>query len=374
MNIQDRTLVPEQGARRAAARTRPPIIDCDIHPMMKSPRDLRKFLAPEWREHFDAYGLRMNVPFVDSSPYPKASPALSRVDAWPPAGGLPGSDLSFMREQLLDPLNVEYGILHILAISGMAQRNVRFGSAVCGALNNWQYEEWTQKEKRLKGSINVQGEDPEAAVAEIERWAGNSDFVQVAMSGRAIEPLGRRRYWPVFEAAVRHNLPIGIHLSGENGHAASGAGWPSYYAEHHHVSSMAHRALATSLVVEGVFEEFPSLKFVFVEGGFGWVPAWTWRLDKQWARMRDEVPHLKRPPSEYIRQNLWFTSQPVEEPEHPEDIRSIIDWIGWDRLLIATDYPHWDFDDPELAFRIRMSEGERRQIFTENAKRVYGLS
>jgi predicted TIM-barrel fold metal-dependent hydrolase len=374
MNIQDRTLVPEQGARRAAARTRPPIIDCDIHPMMKSPRDLRKFLAPEWREHFDAYGLRMNVPFVDSSPYPKASPALSRVDAWPPAGGLPGSDLSFMREQLLDPLNVEYGILHILAISGMAQRNVRFGSAVCGALNNWQYEEWTQKEKRLKGSINVQGEDPEAAVAEIERWAGNSDFVQVAMSGRAIEPLGRRRYWPVFEAAVRHNLPIGIHLSGENGHAPSGAGWPSYYAEHHHVSSMAHRALATSLVVEGVFEEFPSLKFVFVEGGFGWVPAWTWRLDKQWARMRDEVPHLKRPPSEYIRQNLWFTSQPVEEPEHPEDIRSIIDWIGWDRLLIATDYPHWDFDDPELAFRIRMSEGERRQIFTENAKRVYGLS
>ena len=141
-----------------------------------------------------------------------------------------------------------------------------------------------------------------------------------------------------------------------------------------HVSSMAHRALATTLVIEGVFEEFPSLKFVLVEGGFGWVPAWTWRLDKQWARMRDEVPHLKRPPSEYIRQNLWFTSQPVEEPENPEDIRSIIDWIGWDRLLIATDYPHWDFDDPELAFRIRMSEGERRQIFTENAKRVYGLS
>lgn len=374
MNVQDRNTPSDSRSAPSAGRTRLPVVDCDIHPMLKSPRDLRKYIAPGWREHFDAYGLRMNVPFVDSSPYPKATPALSRVDSWPPSGGPPGSDLAFMQEQLLDALNVKYGILHILAVSGMAQRNVPFGSAVCSALNNWQYEQWTQRDKRLKGSINVQGEDPDAAVTEIERWAGNPDFVQVAMSGRAIEPLGRKRYWPVFEAAVRYNLPIGIHLSGENGHAASGAGWPSFYAEHHHVSSMAHRALATSLVLEGVFEAFPTLKFVLVEGGFGWVPGWTWRLDKQWARMRDEVPHLKRPPSEYIKKNLWFTSQPIDEPENPEDMRSVIDWIGWDRLLVATDYPHWDFDDPELAFRIRMTDAERRKIFFENAKHVYGLT
>ncbi len=64
--------------------------------------------------------------------------------------------------------------------------------------------------------------------------------------------------------------------------------------------------------------------------------------------MRDEVPHLKRPPSEYIREQMWFTTQPMDEPERPEDLRAILDWIGWDRLLFATDYPHWDMDNPEL--------------------------
>ena len=350
------------------------VIDCDIHPSMRSLDVLADYLPTKWRTHFQNYGLRMRQPFVTAPSYPKATPALSRLDSWPPTGGPPGSDLAFMREQLLDAHNVIYGVLHTLFPVGMMERNLDFGAAVCGAVNDWQYAEWTQPEPRLKGSINVQGEDPEAAVAEIERWADNGDFVQVAMVCRAIEPLGRKRYWPIYEAAERHGLPVGLHLSGENGYAQTGTGWPSYYAENHHSSSMMQRSLAASLILEGVFEVFPSLKIVLVEGGFAWIPAWSWRLDHQWERMRDEVPHLKRRPSEYLKSNFWFTTQPVDEPEKPEHLRDIIDWIGWDRLLFASDYPHWDFDDPALAFRIRMSPAERRMLTVDNARALYGLS
>jgi hypothetical protein len=48
-----------------------------------------------------------------------------------------------------------------------------------------------------------------------------------------------------------------------------------------------------------------------------------------------------------------------------------IDWIGWDRLLFATDYPHWDYDDPARALPIEMTEAQRIGIFRDNAKTVY---
>ena len=60
------------------------------------------------------------------------------------------------------------------------------------------------------------------------------------------------------------------------------------------------------------------LRIVLVEAGFAWVPSLCWRLDQHWARMRDEVPHVKRPPSEYIRENVWYTTQPIEEPANPD--------------------------------------------------------
>ena len=79
-----------------------------------------------------------------------------------------------------------------------------------------------------------------------------------------------------------------------------------------------------SLVFEGVFERFPKLKVVLIEGGFAWAPALGWRMDKHWERMRAEMPHVKRPPSEYVREHVWFTTQPIEEPDDPEHLADIM--------------------------------------------------
>ena len=73
--------------------------------------------------------------------------------------------------------------------------------------------------------------------------------------------------------------------------------------------------------------------------------------------MRSEVPHLKKKPSEYIRQHIWVTTQPMEEPEDRQHLFDTMEWIGWDRLLFASDYPHWDFDDPFRAFPAGLPPG-----------------
>ena len=144
-------------------------------------------------DHRQEYGIRLRQPFATAHPYPKATPALSRFDSWPPEGGPPGSSLAFMRAQHLDPHDIAFGMLQPLAVRGMDERVPGFAEAVSRAVNEWMREEWTAKEPRLKAPIAIPGEDAAASVREIERWAGHPDFVQVAMVTRALEPLGRQR-------------------------------------------------------------------------------------------------------------------------------------------------------------------------------------
>ena len=129
--------------------------------------------------------------------------------------------------------------------------------------------------------------------------------------------------------------------------------------------------MVTSLVIEGVFERFPDLRVVMIEGGFGWLAPLAWRLDKLFERFRSEVPHLKMKPSEYIKRNIWATTQPMEEPEDRRHLFDTMEWIGWDRLLFASDYPHWDFDDPVRAFPAGMNRERQTEILGLNAQAVY---
>ena len=88
--------------------------------------------------------------------------------------------------------------------------------------------------------------------------------------------------------------------------------------------------------------------------------------------MKIETPHLKRLPSEYFRDHVWITTQPMEEPEQRKHLIDTIEWIGWDKLLFATDYPHWDFDDPAMVMPANVSDSNRRKFFYDNALSVYG--
>jgi predicted TIM-barrel fold metal-dependent hydrolase len=357
--------------RSHRAKDKLEVIDCDIHPAMTSWKEIHPYLERRWIEHLSVYGSHLRHAFSEALSYPRMSPDAARADAYPEEGGPPGSSLELMRRQHLDQNGVEIGMLIPLRWNPGSQRNLDLGVALTRAMNTWQVERWVKQEPRLRASVLVAQEDIGGAVAEIDARGGDPNFTQILLLPRTDEPLGRRRYWPIFEAAVRNNLPITIHVGGTNGHPSTGSGWSSYYMEEHHMVAQAMQAVMASLVFEGVFERFPTLRVVIMEGGLGWIPSFAARMDKHWNRLRSEVPHVKRPPSEYVREHVWFTTQPMEEPGSSAALIDLFDRIGWDRLLFATDYPHWDFDDPRTAFKANLTEPQRHQLLYGNAREFY---
>ena len=342
------------------------VIDCDIHNYLPSEEILYKYLPERWRKHHQLVGLRGHL----GSDYPRALPFAGRHDAWPPSGGPPGSDLGFMQEQLLDAWDIEFGLLNPLR--PFAQVNQEYGAALASALNEWQIEYWLDPEPRLRSSIYIQYEDGDLAAAEIDRLGDHPGFVQVLILVRTNEPLGRRKYWKIYEAATRHDLPVGIHFGGSGSSAFTAAGWTSHYIEDHGGMTQPFQTQVTSLVCEGVFERYPTLKVALIEGGFAWLPPLMWRLDRSWMKLRDEVPDLKRLPSEYVREHFWLSTQPMEEPPKGEYFEQLLDQLDLDdRLMFATDYPHWDFDSPERAFPVDLGPERKTKIMAENARALY---
>ena len=361
------------GAPGIAASSRVAIADCDIHPAQRSPTDLHPYLPRRWIDHMAEYGAGRRLGMQKGPAYPKSQPDASRRDALPPEGGRQGSSLSFMQTQHLDPNNVVLGILNPLN-AGQGVSNPDLSAALCHAINQWQVAEWTGKDARLKASIVVPYEYADAAIAEIRLWAGHADFVQVLFLSRTAEPLGNRRYWPIYQAAAEAGLPVAVHAFGYGGQPITSTGWPSYYIEEMTGHAQSSQAGLSSMVLEGIFERIPALKVIMVEAGFAWAPSLAWRLDKAWRTLRAETPHLRRPPSEYLRQHVWWTTQPMEEPDPREHLLDTVEWMGWDRLLFATDYPHWDYDDPAYALPLRVPDAQRRALFLDNARAVYGLA
>jgi len=188
---------------------------------------------------------------------------------------------------------------------------------------------------------------------------------------------GQRVYHPIYEAAERNGLPVAIH-PGSEGRSIHGAptpsGWPTRYFEYHNILPLNFMAQINSMVCEGVFEKFPNLKIVAIEGGVSWLPHLMWRMDKNYKALRDTVPWLKMLPSEYIRQHVLLTTQPIEEPENPRHLVQMFEIMGGDDFIMySSDYPHWDFDDPNLVFAAFPRE-MRTKILGKNAAELYGLT
>jgi uncharacterized protein len=343
------------------------LVDADIHPA-PLPRDLTPRLDARSRERYERYGVRVaNPPQL----YPRVRNTGYRVDAWP-EGGFPGSDLGLIQQQLLDEHGVDYGVLIPLHGHSFGAEAPEFAAALCHAVNEWVREEMLDPEPRLRSTINIALETPELAVKEIERYAGDPRFVQVLLPTGPEYPLGNRKYWPVYAAAAEAGLPLMVHTGGLEQHR--GAGWPSYYLEAHVFYANQMIAMATSLVAEGVFQAFPDLQVVLVEAGISWAGPLMWSMDAAWSAHRDDVAHLDRKPSEVFREHFWFTTQPIEEPDDPQQLVHALEFTGMtDRIMFASDYPHWDFDSPAMTLPRSVPKELRAKIMAGNACRLYGF-
>lgn len=335
------------------------LVDCDIHPQPTSYDDLSGRLATRWQRHLERFGSR--TPFLAN--YPRAVHHGLR-------GDIEEVNLTTARRQLLDAYGIDYGVLNYMYTY---DREVpAFAADGARAINDWMVEEWMEPEPRLLGSIAVPFEYPELAVREIERRAAEPWWAQVLIPSEALEPLGSRKYWPIYEAATAHGLPIGMHFFGYDLH--HGTGWPSYYFEEHTFQgALATRRQLLSMICEGLFEAVPEIRLALIEGGVAWVIALRWELDSAWELLREETS-LTRRPSEYIDEHVWFSTQPIEEPGDPKQYLQMIEQgrLG-NRLMFATDYPHWDFDSPTQALPRTLPPELRRQIMAGNACAMYEL-
>jgi uncharacterized protein len=346
------------------------VIDCDVHQNLTSIHDLLPYLPEVYREHV----LHGGYAGIDFPQYPWTHPeGFWRRDAFP-ENGPPGSDYELMRRQLLDEYEIDYAVLtgeDILTASAMSSPH--FAAAVCRAYNDWLIETWLVRDPRLKGSIAVATQDPAGAAAEIRRVGEHPDIVQVLLPSGARVGYGHPQFHPIYEAASELGLVIGIHV-GADGCGTMGppsaTGWPIYYIEYHTLFSCAMMSHLTSLVCHGVFERFPDLRVTLIEGGVCWLPGLLWRLDGNYKALRMEVPWVKRLPSEYVRDHVRLTTQPLERPESTKELRAVLDVIGVEMLLFATDYPHWDFDNPLF---LAVKTGWKEPIMDTNARTWYRL-
>lgn len=308
-------------------------IDTDFHLPQAGVSDLLPYLDDYWRVQVVDRELP-SMPFRLSS-YPANAPHTRNR-------ALDGLDVA----GALDRFGVSVAVCSMLhGVVGLHNPDMR--AALLSAVNDLVAREWLDADARLRGSVYVSAEDPEAAVAEIERLAGDDRFVQVLMLAMQDLPHGARRYWPIYEAAQRHGLAIAIHAGGLYRNPPSVSGWPSYQYEDYVIQSQAFENILVSLLGEGVFAKFPDLKVVFLESGFGWLPTTLWRMDKTWRGTRQEVPWLDRPPSQIMAGRVFLSLQPVDMPG-PDEVAQVVKHVGsTDMLLFSTDYPHHEFEDDD---------------------------
>jgi predicted TIM-barrel fold metal-dependent hydrolase len=346
----------------------PSLIDCDIHVSLPSTEALFPYLAEHWRQYISTSAFKG----VGDTSYPRGAPTTALPESFPPGGGLPGSDLALLRQQTLDAWSARLGILNC-DYGVQAIHNPDLAAAMAGALNDWLITAWLEQEPRFRASLVV----PRAvddAVKEIERVGGHPGFVQVFLPVLSERPYGARSYWPLYEAALRHGLAIAIQPGASAGQPPTPVGWPATYLEEYAGLAQVFQTQVVSMVAEGVFDRFPDLRVVLLEAGVTWIPSLFWRFDKDWKALRREVPWVRRPPSDYIKEHVRWTIQPFDAPPEPEWLGSTLEQLGSeDLLLFATDYPHWHFDTPEQAMPIGIPEALRTRILATNAEAFYSF-
>lgn len=348
----------------------PQIIDADIHPVVDS-RRVADFLPEPWRTRYQS-GNKGPGNLGYWNPV-----GVMRSDAVTPEGKRIEGSPETLSQYFFDAHDLEYGIFNPAGTLGIGlSPELDYAAALTSAINSVFVEDWLPVDKRFRTSIVISPQDPALAAKEIHRLGDHPGVVQVLMASGARMPYGQRFYHPIYEAASEHDLPVAIHPGTEGvGMSAppTAAGYPSSYFEWHTGLVGSYLAHLVSLVTEGVFQKFPTLKFVLLEGGVFWLPSMMWRLDKNWKGLRQTTPWLDRLPSEIIQEHILVSTQPLEEPDNPKHFAAMLEMIPADKMLMfSTDFPHWDGDTPDFAAR-HFPDALKARVMSETARELYKL-
>jgi uncharacterized protein len=338
-------------------------IDCDVHPTVPDIRALAPYLDEHWRNSVEERG----IPSLESISYPPNAPITARPD-WRGKSGLAATSVADLAAHVFDHWGADVAILNCL-YGVQLVFNEDMAAVFARALNDWIARAWLDRDARLRASIVVPLQNVEFAVDEIERCAPDRRFIQVLVLAMGEVPLGRRSLWPVYAAAERHGLALGVHAGSAYRHPVTSLGWPSYYAEDYAAQAQGFQSQVASLITEGVFAKYPKLKVVLIESGVTWLPGFLWRFGKFWRGLRTEVPWVDRSPAEIVRDNVRLTIQPLDAPDDAVE-RAIDHLRSDDMLLYASDFPHWQFDGDQV-LPPGIPAGLRRKVLVENPIATY---
>lgn len=343
-----------------------PIVDVDVHNVAPSAAALKEYLPAKWKDYASV-----------TPPIPNTTVGLGFTTPTPPVrrsdGGPAASTYQHIKEDVLEAGNVFKAILTHNIGQYPELSNHYFMVDVCRAANDWMIEKWLTLDERLASVIVVPPQMTEEAVAEIHRIGDHPQMVGILFSSNPLRrPLGDPIYHPLYAAAVEHGLVITSHVGVEyaavcpGGSPGSNMTAPGLFpaAAGHHISSF---------ITHGVFEKFPGAKLLLKEYGISLLPSLMWRLDAEYQRWRSESPWVKRYPSEYIRDHVRLSTQPLPAGRRPRNLVdhiSVIDGIE-DMLLFSTDYPHSSMDDFEYVAR-QLPKAWHRKVFCDNACASYG--
>jgi predicted TIM-barrel fold metal-dependent hydrolase len=189
-------------------------------------------------------------------------------------------------------------------------------------------------------------------------------------------------YWtPLWEFCGDKGLPVNFHIGSSDATASwyGSSPWPSLkpkskLAIGSTMMFISNAKVICNLIISGLLERFPKLKFVSVESGIGWIPFILEGLDyavREAGTLGDGK--LSMSPLEYFRRQIygcfWFES---------EDLAHTIRRVGVDNVMFETDFPHPTclYPDPlGQAPKVfsDLTEEERRKVLSLNAARVYDI-
>jgi predicted TIM-barrel fold metal-dependent hydrolase len=349
------------------------VVDSDVHPTPKI-GEFDQFVPEPYRALIrQRKQLAGNGVYYDAPDYNHAY--AMRTDAFPGDGNFAGSDPDMTFRQLILESGSDIAILGPLTTGGQTEDEIH---ALCVATNLWQDACWLDAEhnwhQRYRGSICAAIEAPLDAAREIEKWAGHPMMVQVLINAEPRPAWGDPRYDPIWAAATRHDIPVACHL-GRGQHnelPMSPVGFMTYNHDFMVTYSMLAANQVMSLIFDGVFDRFPTLQIVLIEHAFTWILPLMWRMDAMYEA-RGPENGLKRRPSEYVKDHIWFTTQPLDYPADKLELSRTLEWMEADRLLLfSSDYPHWTFDEPRWVLK-HLPEGMREKIMHGNAVELFHL-
>jgi predicted TIM-barrel fold metal-dependent hydrolase len=343
-----------------------PLIDTDVHESFAGVKDLVPFLPEPYASWIAAGAWRgFSQPFAYTSPGNGNRADVRNVDGSPSV-----SDYGQMRRQLLDACGITHAVLtgYFYPTGLKMQRGL--ATAMAAAYNDYVALNWLAKDPRFLGSIQIDARDPDGAVREIDRMAAHPQMRQVMLPVVDDLAYGDPFFRPIFRAAQRHGLVVAMH---HTVFAQGPTGMGLSYIERHTLIPLAIMNQVISLTLNGVFDECDGLRMIVLEGGFSWLPHVMWRMDREYRQGRVEVPFIKMLPSHHVRSRIRFATQPTEDITTDQWLK-VIDLMGSDEMLVfATDYPHFDFDEPQAAIPRAFPAELREKIMWRNAASLYGI-